>query len=148
MAVKTHYQGRNARVLCELGEIKSAHEINLNLPKRSEAVNGVRIEKSINVTGSLKARGRLMHALLAKATANGELSPPVRFEFMTLDVAEDNGGDALCASLSAVDLHLPESISFNRIDGSDDLFEFPFDVVGEAIVNGLLVNPDNEEGGI
>jgi len=145
---KQHFQARLLQAICELGEIKSLHDFSINLPKPYEVINGVKIKKQGTANGTLKCRARFLLPLLVKAALGGSFDQAKPFEFINVTIPDDNGGVPIVYTLESVSVWLPEGMSWSRIEGSDDIFDFPIDVAGQVYINGIKVYEDLEEGGL
>lgn len=142
------YQGFNVNCLTPAGKMVNFKEVSVEFPDLWELKNGVQIYKDGDANGKVVTRGRVLFYLTGLAAGGGSWQQIQAVPFLNLDIPDDTGGLPLEVTLENVVFHLPKSFAFNRLEGSDDWFEIPFGVKGQAYVNLLPVFAHRNDAGL
>ena len=146
----SNFQGFNINVYAiPGGRITSYRRVKLSLGQASEAKNGYDIYKRGQGSGEIEGKGKLIFDLLRPLAVLGgswqKIKPLVG---MAYAIPDDEGGEPLHFAMESVVIRLPQDFEFNKLEGSEDNFTFPFDVLGQIYVGGLKVYEFLDEHGI
>lgn len=131
----------NVKVLLATGVLETFTKVELTLPQIVSIENGLRIEKHGTPEGTITGQGVLLYRMLMPLVVAGGSWQKIKTMPLLTMTCEANDTDKsplpLSTILASVLLQPPASIAFDRLEGSQDSFEFPFQVQGQVLLNGL-----------
>lgn len=130
------------------GRIKSYRRIKVSPGRLWEIKNGVKVYMQGQVKGEIEGKGKLLFSLLRPlAIAGGSWQRIKPVPGMAVYLPDDDGGEPMHIGMENISIHIPEDFEFNRLEGSEDNFTFPFDVMGQTYIAAVPVLDHMNESG-